>query len=137
MLQRRGPGSVCGAATIGIKGGGATPWPNEAAFLSILVDDLFCDMVMMHTDEEFWMLAARKGLPWFRFFRRPVPTGQLDAEFQRGRLFEEWQSLKVKIRVGDQIWPFCFHLRSRLGMRRGYLVLRRGKPIGGIVTVVS
>ncbi len=90
----------------------------------------------MDSDDDFWKLAARKGLPWFRFLRRPVPVRQLDDEFP-GRLQTEWQTLKGKMQDGDKIWPFCFHVRSYLGMRSGYIILRRGKPIGGLVTIVS
>ena len=90
----------------------------------------------MDSEEVFWNLAVSKGLPWFRFFRRSIPVGQLDSEFQ-GQLKPEWESLKANMQVGDEIWPFRFYMRATLGMRSGYIVLRRGKPIGGIITLVS
>ena len=92
---------------------------------------------MTVTEADFWEQAARKGLPWFRWLRRSVPIAELDDTFQDGRLREEWKQLKEQIQPGDQVWPFAFHMRSYLGLRKGYLVLRRSKPIGGIVTEVS
>jgi hypothetical protein len=38
---------------------------------------------------------------------------------------------------GDEVWPFCFNVRKFVGMRSGYAVHRRGKAIGGILTLVS
>ena len=38
---------------------------------------------------------------------------------------------------GDEVWPFCLHVRKYLGMRSGYVVLRGGITIGGIITEVS
>lgn len=89
------------------------------------------------TMAEFWELAAREGLPAFRWLRRSIPTEQLDKQFENGRLKEEWQTLRDRMQSGDEIWPFEFHVRSYLGMRCGYIVLRNGRPIGGIVTIVS
>jgi hypothetical protein len=83
------------------------------------------------------MQLEMKGLPWFRWLRQPVPVQQLDAEFGDGLLKTEWSELREKMEPGDKIWPFDVHVRRYLGMRRGFIVLRRGKPIGCIVTVSS
>ena len=91
----------------------------------------------MAANDEFWELAARKGLPWFRFLRRSISTEQLDRELLGSRLEDEWLKLRSRMQPGDQLWPFEFHVRRFLGMRRGYLLLRRGRPIGGVVTAVS
>jgi hypothetical protein len=88
-------------------------------------------------DTDFWEQAARKGLSRFRFLRRPLPLEQLDRELLGTRLEVEWLELRSRMEPGDQIWPFEFHVRRYLGMRQGYLVLRRGRPMGGVVTVVS
>lgn len=90
----------------------------------------------MDAEVDFW-IRAMKGLPWFRFLRRPLSVDHLDEQFQGSFLEREWEGLKTRMKPGDQIWPFEFNVRSYLGMRQGYLVLRRGKPIGGVVTVVS
>ena len=91
----------------------------------------------MDPEAEFWQLAANKGLPWFRFFRRSIRPEVLDTQFAGTRLESEWRMLRLKLQDGDKIWPFEFHMRSYLGMRRGYLVLRKGVPLGGILTVIS
>ena len=88
-------------------------------------------------DTEFWSLAAKKGLSWFRFFRRSISVKRIDRELGGTVLEREWLSLKLKMQPHDKIWPFEFHIRNYLGMRKGYIVLRRGKPIGGIVTALS
>jgi hypothetical protein len=92
---------------------------------------------MIPEEVEFWEKAARKGLPSFRWFRRPLSPERLDPELLGTFLAAEWQALKARMQPGDQIWPFEFHVRSYLGMRRGYVVLRRGRPIGGVVTLMS
>jgi hypothetical protein len=89
----------------------------------------------MDAKDDFWV-QAMKGLPTCKFLRRPVPIAELDSQCQ-GRLKADWENLKAKMVPGDQIWPFKLDVRSHLGMRRGFLVLRCGKPIGGIVTLVS
>lgn len=91
----------------------------------------------MIEEAKFWLEAARKGLPWFRFLRRSISTDQLNQELLGTRLEDEWLQLRSRMQPGDQIWPFEFHVRRCLGMRRGYLVLRLGQAVGGVVTVVS
>jgi len=76
-------------------------------------------------------------VPWFRSLRRPLATEQLDHELLGTRLESEWLLLRARLQPGDQLWPFEFHVRRHLGMRRGYLALRGGRPIGGVVTEVS
>ena len=89
----------------------------------------------MDSEYDFWV-HAMKGLPRFRCVRRPVSIAELDAQCH-GRQKAEWEELRAKMEPGDEIWPFKFDARSYLGLRQGFLVLRRGKPIGGIVTMVS
>jgi hypothetical protein len=91
----------------------------------------------MDNEAAFWELAVREGLPSWRFLRRPVPLEQLDREFIGTRLECEWLRLKELMRPGDQLWPFEFNVRPYLGLRRGYVLLRGGRPVGGVVTVVS
>ncbi|HEY2881797.1 MAG TPA: hypothetical protein VGJ15_05175 [Pirellulales bacterium] len=75
-----------------------------------------------------------KGLPWFRWLRRPIQVEELDAKLSES---PDWKVLRGEIKPGDKIWPFKLHARKYLGMRQGFLVLRCDKPIGGIVTLVS
>lgn len=88
------------------------------------------------TESGFWLLAM-KGLPWFRCVRRAVSVDTLDQQFAGTSLQYAWEQLKGQLEPSDRIWPFTIHVRAYLGMRQGYLVLRRGKPLGGIVTIVS
>lgn len=90
----------------------------------------------MGPNAEFWERMAQ-GLPRFRFLRCSIPVQQIDQELTGSQLQAQWEQLKEQMQPGDQIWPFEHHVRPYLGMRRGYLVLRRGRPIGGIVTEVS
>lgn len=92
---------------------------------------------MMTEEAQLWQQAAQQGLPWFRFLRRPLALEQLDSKFQGTRLEGEWLRLRSRMKSGDQVWPFEFHVRRYLGLRRGYVVLRDGRPIGGVVTEVS
>lgn len=85
----------------------------------------------------FWRQAANRGLPRLRWLRRSVAPEKLDNMLTGTRLEEEWLHLKVRMQPRDQIWPFEFHVRRYLGMRRGFLVLRNGQPIGGVVTEKS
>lgn len=94
-------------------------------------------MALASEDPDFWNRAKRDGLPWFRFLRTPVSLAEMDEQFNDSSLADEWDELKVAMQPGDQIWPFEFHVRSYLGMRSGYIVLRKNKPVGGLVTIVS
>jgi hypothetical protein len=89
------------------------------------------------SEQLFWTEAARKGLPRFRFLRRSTTVDELDRLCQGTRLEAEWERLKASLQPGDRIWPFSFNVRAYLGLREGYVVLRNGKPIGGIVMTVS
>ncbi len=79
---------------------------------------------------------AMKGLPRFRFFRRSVSIAQMDAIFLNPWGSEEWLRVKALLKPGDRIWPFIINQRT-LAMRKGYLVVRRGKPIEVLTTAVS
>jgi hypothetical protein len=83
-------------------------------------------------EDEFWALVVRHGLPRFRFFRRSAALAELETTLHS----PEWQKLRALIQPGDKIWPFCFPGKRRYwGNKYGYVVLRRGKFVGGIVTV--
>lgn len=85
----------------------------------------------------FWDQAARCGLPWFRFLRCSIVLEEVDRELCGTLLESDWLKLKAQMKPGDELWPFEFRVRRYLGMRKGYLVLRGGRAVGGVVTVVS
>lgn len=91
----------------------------------------------MTLEPEFWNDVVRRGLPRFRWLRRPVDTAVLDSGLKDGGLAKEWLKLRSSLQPGDEVWPFELHFRKYLGMRKGYVVLRDGRPIGGLVTLVS
>ncbi len=88
-------------------------------------------------EQDFWEEAARKGLPRFRFFRQSLAIDQIEKQFLGSRIESDWLRLKAKLQPGDKLWPFEFEVRSCLGLRRGYIAIRRAKPIGGVITVLS
>lgn len=92
---------------------------------------------MSPEETEFWNLVVQRGLPRFRFVRRSTPPAILDGRFLGGHLHSDWENLKAQMLPGDEIWPFEFHARAFLGLRRGYVVVRGGRPVGGIVTELS
>jgi hypothetical protein len=91
----------------------------------------------MNQEEEFWLEVVQEGLPRFRFLRRPFSCEKIDRELFGGRLEKDWERLKEQMQPGDEIWPFELNVRSYLGLRRGYAVVRGKKPVGGIVIEVS
>jgi hypothetical protein len=84
---------------------------------------------------EFWSLVVRYGLPRFRWLRRPIPLPDADAALGG---HPDWPRLRAQMTAGDAVWPFRYP-RSRLawGHREGFVVLRQGRLVGGIVTVAS
>jgi len=96
----------------------------------------FQDTAVTNDEKEFWRLVIRKGLPRWKIFRRPIAVSELD-HYCWGQQKYAWQQLKDKIGPEDQIWPFALNVRSYLGFRKGFVVVRKGQPIGGIITEVS
>ena len=100
------------------------------------------------TDEEleselervFWKTMARKGLPRFRWFSKPRTAVQVEHECPKIVDAPDWLDLKKRLQSGDEIWPFRYprwNTYRTWGFRIGYIALRNGDPIGGIVTLVS
>jgi hypothetical protein len=80
-----------------------------------------------------WSQAARHAPLLYRLFRRSVAVADLDARLND---FREWQQLKTQLLPDDLIWPFTFN-QGTLAMRQGFVVIRSGKPVAGLVTIVS
>ncbi len=92
---------------------------------------------MVPSDTGFWEFVAQQGLPRLRFFRRPTRPESLDRKFIGSWLQADWENVKAQIQPGDEIWPFEINVRRYLGLRRGYILLRQGRPVRGIVTEAS
>jgi len=89
---------------------------------------------LARAEAAFWAIVARKGLARLRWLRRPASAHALDARFATTELAGEWEQLKSQMQSGDQLWPFKFDVQPHLGRRRGYVLLRQGRAVGGIVT---
>ncbi len=68
------------------------------------------------------------------------PVSILEAEDHEGlRSMERWNDLTAVIQPGDEIWLFCSPPRTWEVMmgREGYVLLRNGKEIDRVVTVMN
>jgi len=85
------------------------------------------------TDSEFWQIAS-KHIPFsYRLFRRSLSVAKIDEKLSN---WNEWIELKSRLEIGDRICPFEINPKT-MAMRRGYVVMRGNKPIGGVVVGVS
>jgi hypothetical protein len=85
------------------------------------------------TEESLWRAAMRHAPLSYRWFGRSLTIMELDLQMRDA---PQWLAAKKSIQAGDRIWPFVFNSNT-LAMRKGYVIVRKGKPITGIVTVVS
>lgn len=86
-------------------------------------------VVLRRDEEALWSLAS-KHVP---LFGSPISTGEVDKILES---WQEWVLLRTHILPSDRIYPFAINLDT-MAMRLGYVVLRNGKPIGGIVVISS
>ena len=57
-----------------------------------------------------------------------------------GHLHEVWEGLREKRQPGDELWSFSAQWHDRWGvpdLRTGYVVWRRGKPVGHMLTMLK
>jgi hypothetical protein len=86
-------------------------------------------VVFNGNDEDLW-IAGSKHIP---YFSSALPIEEIDPLL--GTL-EEWAALRGMIHADDKIFPFAMNVDT-MAMRLGYVVLRRGKPVGGVVMISS
>jgi hypothetical protein len=79
--------------------------------------------------EDFWRVASRHT----PFFSSSLSVKELDQIFLNSNA---WQELRAAIQPGDKILPFAVNVDS-LAMRLGYVVVRAGEPVGGVICVAS
>lgn len=84
-------------------------------------------------EEEFWRGAARSSAWRYRFLKWSQAMEQVDLEIGH---MPDWIELKKVLQPGDLIWPFEFNQRT-LAYRKGFVAIRKGKPFGGVVTILS
>ncbi len=85
------------------------------------------------SEAELWREAMRHVPLSCRWFGRSVAVSELDAQFGD---WLEWRSARKLVREGDRIWPFLINPWT-MAMRKGYVIVRDGKPIGGVLTELS
>ena len=92
---------------------------------------------------------AKDGQPWHfliaipiaignvvlcrRIIARTKDVGELDAELGD---MPQWLVARNQIHPGDKIWPFTVN-RGTLSMRQGYVIVRQGQCVTGVVVTVS
>jgi hypothetical protein len=86
-------------------------------------------VVLPGDEQALWSLAS-KHVP---LFGSSLSTGEVDRILES---LQEWASLRSQILPSDRIYPFAINLDT-MAMRLGYVVLRNGKPIGGVVVISS
>ena len=85
------------------------------------------------TEHQLWSVAASRAPLAYRWFGRSIAIAELDAQYPD---FDQWLALRPNVQSTDRIWPFTVNPNS-MSMRQGFVVVRDGSPIGGIVTIVS
>ena len=85
------------------------------------------------TEHGLWAAAASRIPFAYRWLGRSVSLDEMNTHFQD---FQPWCDLRATLESGDRICPFTINPNTS-GMRQGYVVIRDGKPIGGIVTLTS
>lgn len=85
--------------------------------------------VTWDSPQDFWRVASR---------HTPCFLSSLTVEVVDGVLHDwhESQELRATIEPGDRILPVAINVDS-LSMRLGYVVLRAGEPVGGVIKVSS
>ena len=85
------------------------------------------------TEDQLWRVAANCVPFRYRWLKATLTVDAIDSELEA---LDAWPDLRRRIADGDRICPFEINADST-SMRRGYVVLRAGQPIGGVVTLVS
>ena len=83
-------------------------------------------------NEEDLLNAAYESAPWvFRFLRISLP-----AFLVRKDLRDEYKDFTSRLQPKERVWPFHFNQWS-LAMRKGFLVVKDGKPDRVWITELS
>ena len=86
-------------------------------------------VVFNGNQEDFWKVAS-KHIP---YFSSPLSIAELDESLGT---WTPWVALRAQLQPEDRIFPFAINVDT-MAMRLGYVVFRKGKPLGGVVNVVS
>lgn len=81
----------------------------------------------------FWRIAMRHAPISFRWFGRSINFDDISAVYSR---WDEWQMAAKQWQPGDRIWPFKFN-EFTMAFRAGYVIVRNGEPVTGVVVLLS
>ena len=84
-------------------------------------------------EQQLWSEAMRHVPISFRWFGRTLTVAEIDAELGE---MPDWLNARREYQAGDKIWPFTIN-PGTLAMRCGYVIVRRGRFVAGVVTLVS
>jgi hypothetical protein len=101
-----------------------------------LVHQGFWYITIDGTKEQLCREATRNAPPSYQWFGRSLKHDIVDRELSTGCLRQEWSEVKKTLEPGDKIWPFAINPWTR-SMRAGFVIVRRGKGIATILTLVS
>jgi hypothetical protein len=84
-------------------------------------------------EQQLWYEAMRHVPISYRWFGRTIDVERIDAALGE---MPEWLTARKELQAGDKIWPFSIN-PGTLAMRQGYVIVRDGRFMSGVVTVVS
>ena len=90
-------------------------------------------VVLDGTEAGLWREAARHVPFKFRWLGRSLDIATVDTQVAG---MADWQDLRACLEPRDRICPFTIN-RNTLAMRQGFVVIRNGMAIGGVVTLGS
>lgn len=107
------------------------PWLN---WLQQIYFERFARHVEFTGDvNHLWREAAQHAPMSFRWFGRTLALKDVDDELGH---FEQWIKARRLHRPGDKIWPYRIN-PATLAMRIGYVIVRKGQPVTGVVLISS
>ena len=69
----------------------------------------------------------------YRWLGRTIRVDKIDAELGE---MPDWLVARKQYQAGDKIWPFTIN-PGTLAMRQGYIIVRNGRFVAGVVVTVS
>jgi hypothetical protein len=74
------------------------------------------------------------------WLQQQVSAADVEKEIQgSARLMAQWDVMKAGMEPGDEIWHFTSPADSwkHLAGRAGYVILRAGRPVGAMLTMMN
>ena len=93
-------------------------------------------MLNWTNEDELWRIAAQNVPLRYRLWRQSLSIEQVEQMEPDVVHNAEWAKLKQNLCEEDKIWPFEFN-RNTLAYRKGFVIIRKGKPISGLISLSS